>query len=75
MTTATKNRTRREGATILTQTDLEHKRCPIPESWKKAVGILKGRRIDPLVYQRQTRGAWGKRLSRQVTLARRRHDS
>jgi hypothetical protein len=30
----------------------------IPRSWKLAAGILRGRRLDPLEYQKQIRKQW-----------------
>ena len=75
MPTVTNNRIRRGGTTVLTPRDLKNRRYPIPMSWKKAIGILKGKNIDPLKYQRQVRGAWEKRLRRQVKLAQHKHDS
>ena len=30
----------------------------IPRSWKAAAGILRGRRLDPLEYQKQVRKQW-----------------
>jgi hypothetical protein len=30
----------------------------IPRSWKAAAGILRGRRVDPLEYQKQARKQW-----------------
>lgn len=42
----------------------------IPESWKRAIGILKGKRIDGVAYQRKIRAEWEKRWKKQVRLAR-----
>ena len=70
MANLTKNNSpKQEGATILTPADLENKRYPLPASWKKAAGLLKGRGIDPLAYQRTIRAEWDKRLSRNLKLA------
>jgi hypothetical protein len=30
----------------------------IPRSWKAAAGILRGKRVDPLEYQKQVRKQW-----------------
>ena len=45
-------------------------RYPLPESWTNAIGLLKGKRIDPLRYQKQIRKGWEKRLKRQIALSR-----
>ncbi|MBI2623530.1 MAG: hypothetical protein HYW65_03060 [Candidatus Liptonbacteria bacterium] len=42
----------------------------LPKSWWQAIGILKGKRIDGLAYQKKIRGEWEKRLRKQVELAR-----
>lgn len=42
----------------------------IPESWKRAAGILKGKRIDGLVYQKEIRAEWERRWKKQIRLAR-----
>jgi hypothetical protein len=46
-------------------------RQEIPESWKRAAGMLKGRkkRIDPVKYQREIRKESETRLKRQFALA------
>ena len=48
---------------IITPSELEKLRRPLPRSWIDAAGILKGRkRIAPLRYQRQIRKEWDRRL-------------
>lgn len=57
-------------AKIVKAEDLKNIRYPLPESWKKAIGILKNKKIDPLQYQKQIRKGWEKRLKKQIRLAR-----
>jgi len=55
---------RKAQSRIITPEELSAIRYPLPESWKKVAGILKGkRRIDPLRYQRQIRAEWEKRIA------------
>ena len=54
---------------IVKAEDLKNLRYPLPESWKKAAGILKGRKINALKYQRQIRAEWEKRLKRLAVLS------
>lgn len=43
---------------------------PLPESWKKAAGLLKGRKTpDPLAYQRSVRQEWETRMKKLEKLA------
>ena len=69
-TTHTKTKAR-----VLTAEDVKNIRYPIPESWKKAAGMLKRRKhlVDPLKYQRSIRKEWEKRLQRQIKLASRKY--
>ena len=48
-------------ATILTPKEVMEYRVPLPASWKKAAGLLKGRKIDGLKYQKQIRKEWDER--------------
>ncbi len=41
----------------------------LPESWTKAFGILKGKKIDAVAYQREIRAEWEERFKRQLQLA------
>lgn len=45
-------------------------RTKLPASWTNAIGILKGKKIDPVKYQRSIRKEWDQRLKRQIRLAR-----
>jgi hypothetical protein len=60
---------------ILTVEDVRYLRYPIPESWKKAAGLLKSRKnlTNPLKYQRHVRKEWEGRLKRQVGFAAAKH--
>lgn len=49
-------------AKVITAKELPKLRYTLPESWKKAAGILKGKNIDPLEYQKKVRQEWEKRL-------------
>jgi len=60
-------------ATILTAQELEDYRYPIPKSMIQAAGLLKGKKIDVLKYQKEIRADWEKRLQRQIKLARSGH--
>lgn len=60
--------TKTKGARIITLEELPTLRYPLPASWKKAAGMLRGRKIDPVKYQRQIRAEWEKRLKRQYHL-------
>ena len=60
-------------ATILTPQELEDYRYPIPDSMIQAAGLLKGKKIDGLKYQKEIRAGWEKRLKRQIKLARSGH--
>lgn len=51
-------------AKVLTPRELENYRYPLPQAWIDAVGILKGKKINALKYQRQIRKEWRKRMSR-----------
>lgn len=60
---------------VLTAEDVKHLRYPLPESWKKAAGMLKGRKnlVDPVKYQRNIRQEWEVRLKRQTQLTNSKH--
>ncbi len=53
---------------IITPAELKEMRYPLPESWTKAIGLLKGKKVTPLRYQKHIRRGWGKRLKRQTAL-------
>lgn len=56
-------------AKVIKPRELATLRYPLPESWKKAAGLLKGRKlIDPVEYQRTIRKEWESRLKRQYHL-------
>ncbi len=56
-------------AKILTVQEAKQLRYPIPESMIRVVGLLKGRKINGLSYQKQIRKEWDRRLKRQIKLA------
>lgn len=70
MKTDTKTKTN-----VLTAEDVKYLRYPLPESWKKAAGMLKGRKnlVDPVRHQRTIRQEWEARLKRQTQLANGKH--
>ena len=39
-------------------------RITIPVAWKKAAGILRGKKVDPVGYQKKIRKEWEKRLDK-----------
>ncbi|MFA4846050.1 MAG: hypothetical protein WC654_05830 [Patescibacteria group bacterium] len=39
-------------------------RINIPLAWKKAAGLLRGRKIDPVGYQKKIRKEWESRLEK-----------
>ena len=49
---------------IIKAGDVKNLRYPLPESWKRVAGILKGKKINALKYQRQVRAGWEKRLKK-----------
>lgn len=55
-------------ATIITLDELDTIKKKLPASWTNAIGILKGKKIDPLKYQRAIRKEWAQRLKRQIRL-------
>jgi hypothetical protein len=61
--------TQRKQARVYTPEEWAAHRQPLPKSWKRAAGMLKGRKIDPVKYQREIRAEWEKRLRRQYQLA------
>jgi hypothetical protein len=65
----------RSGARIYTPAEYSKIRRPIPVSWRKAAGMLKGKLPkDPVAWQRQIRSEWDQRLARQIELAHSRDD-
>lgn len=42
---------------------------PLPASWRKVRGILKGYNIDPVQYQRKLRKEWDVHIKKQIRLA------
>jgi hypothetical protein len=58
-------------ATVLNTEDVKNLRYPIPLSWKKAAGMLKGRKRleNPVTYQHKIRKEWETRFKRQTRLA------
>lgn len=56
-------------AKVITLKELARLRYPLPESWKRAAGMLKGRKgVDALKYQKEVRDEWEKRIKRQYAL-------
>ena len=55
-------------ARIITPQELEDYRYPIPESMTAAAGLLKGKKINALSYQKNIRKEWERRLKRQIKL-------
>lgn len=49
-------------AKVIAPEDVENLRRPLPLSWKKAAGILRGKRINALEYQKKIRQEWDRRL-------------
>ena len=39
-------------------------RITIPVAWKKAAGLLRGKKIDPVGYQKKIRKEWEDRLEK-----------
>lgn len=60
-------------ARIITPKELEHYRYPIPDSMIQAVGLLKGKKINALKFQKNIRQEWERRLKRQIKLGLRGH--
>jgi len=59
-----------EKARIITPQGLKTLRNPVPRSWLKAAGILKGKKkINALAYQKQIRKTWETRLAKLEGLA------
>lgn len=56
-------------ATIITADGVSNTIYNLPNSWKRALGILQHKRIDPLRYQKTIRKDWAKRLHKQQRLA------
>jgi hypothetical protein len=57
-------------ANIIKPEEVKTLRKTLPLSWTKAAGLLKGRQLDPLKYQRTIRREWGDRLKRQLRVTR-----
>lgn len=54
-----------EQAKVITPRELKALRFPIPQSWIKAAGILKGKKkVNALAYQKQIRKAWDRKLAK-----------
>lgn len=49
--------------------DMLRQRRPLTKSMIKAVGLLKGKKINALRYQKHVRKEWDLRLKRQIKLA------
>lgn len=52
------------GAKIINPEELDDLKLPLPESWRKAAGILRNKKIDPVAYQKRMRRQWGERIKR-----------
>jgi len=37
------------------------KRRTVPQSWRKAAGLLRNKKVDPLEHQERLRSEWGER--------------
>lgn len=48
-------------AKIITIEELRAVPVQLPKSWTNVIGILKGKRINPLQYQRRIRKGWARR--------------
>ena len=59
MKTNTQTKTR-----IHTSEDAKHLRYPLPESWKKAAGMLKHKKVNALAYQKRVRAEWDQRFKK-----------
>ena len=52
-------------AKIVTPLELKTLRYPLPQSWLKVAGILKGKKkVNALAYQKQIRKGWTTRLAK-----------
>jgi len=51
-------------ARVLTVEQLEEIRYPLPRGWAEAAGLLTGKNIDGVRYQRRVRSDWEKRLKK-----------
>ncbi|PIR44490.1 MAG: hypothetical protein COV10_04520 [Candidatus Vogelbacteria bacterium CG10_big_fil_rev_8_21_14_0_10_51_16] len=47
---------------------LKNNKAPLPKAFLNAIGILKGKKIDPLKYQKTIRQEWERRLKKQIRL-------
>jgi len=57
-------------ARLITPQQLTAARNPVPRSWLKVAGILKGKKkINALAYQKQIRKTWETRLAKLERLA------
>lgn len=43
------------------------KRILIPSVWKKAAGLLRGKKVNPVQYQKTIRKEWEERLTKLTT--------
>ena len=53
-----------KGAKILTVDEVDKLRYPLPQSWIRAAGLLKHKKIDPVNYQKKIRNEWESRLKK-----------
>jgi len=57
-------------ARVITLQELRTRKQPIPASWRRVAGMLKGRdTIDPVQYQKDIRAEWEQRLQKQIAIA------
>jgi len=49
---------------IITKKEKKELKTPMPSIWNKVIGILKGKKVDPIRYQKQIRKEWNKRSSK-----------
>lgn len=53
------------GAKVITVEELEKTVQPLPQSWVKAAGLLRGKKkVDALSFQRKIRVEWEKRFKK-----------
>ena len=48
-------------ALVITPEQMDKIKTPLSESWKKAAGILKNKKLDPIKYQQKIRQEWDER--------------
>ncbi|MDP3771795.1 MAG: hypothetical protein Q8Q94_00255 [bacterium] len=63
-TKARETKTNRAG--IVASEIVDSVRYPLPKSWTNAIGILKGKKVDAVGYQRRIRQEWNKRMQKQL---------